>query len=368
MGNKILLLGNSHLVIFGFRGELIQKLVSEGYAVTVSFPNGPFGEGKKTSEKYGCEFIEVQINRKGKNVFQEISLLINYIKLITRCKPNMVLAYTVKCNIYGGLVCRLLRIPFFPNITGLGKALAEGGMTEKVTEFLYKLALKKAKCIFFQNRNDELFFKEKLIEDQKCILLPGSGVNLKKFMPLPYPLDTDPIVFMYIARVMKAKGIEQFLEAARTITKRYQSVEFHICGYCEENYQEIIKTEEENGVIIYHGLVNNVIDYVRISSCIVLPSFHPEGISNVLLEAAACARPIITTDHTGCREAVDDGVTGFLVKVKDSNDLTKKIEKFLSLSLRQRAEMGALGRKRVEKEFDRNIVVQKYMKEIALSR
>lgn len=361
---RVLLLGNSHLVIFGFRGELIQKLISEGYAVAVSFPNGPFGEGEKTSNEYGCEFAEVQMNRRGKNPFQDIALFIKYLKLIARCKPDVVLAYTVKCDIYGGLACRLLRIPFLPNITGLGKGLTDGGVIEKITKFLYKVAIKKAKCIFFQNEHDENFFKEKIIENQRCVLLPGSGVNLEKFVPLSYPSEKDPVVFTYIARVMKAKGIEQFLDAARIIKKKYQNTEFHICGYCEENYRDIIQKEQKKGTVIYHGLVDNVIDYIRISSCIVLPSFHPEGISNVLLEAAACARPIITTDHAGCRETVDDSVTGYLVKEKDSQDLINSIEQFLSLTMEERCNMGERGRKKVEKEYNRRIIVNLYLDEL----
>lgn len=358
---KILILGNSHLVVFGFRGELIEKLISEGYDVTVAFPNGPFGEGEKTSKEYGCKFVEMPMNRRGKNPIEEIRLLNRYIKLIKSINPAIVLAYTVKCDIYGGIACRLLNIPFVPNITGLGKGLSEGGVTKKITIQLYRTALKKAECVFFQNTNDEHFFEKNNIKYKLGILLPGSGVNLKKYVPLPYP-NRDKIVFTYIARVMKAKGIEQFLEAASYLKKKYPETEFHICGYCEENYKEKIIREQMENNIVYHGLVNNIVDYERISSCIVLPSFHPEGISNVLLEAAACARPIITTDRVGCRETVEDGVTGLLVKERDSQDLIEKMELFIKKDNSVREKMGIMGRKRIEKEFDRQIVVNEYIK------
>lgn len=360
---RVLLLGNSHLVIFGFRGELIEKLIKEGYEVIVSFPNGPFGEGEKTSKKYGCKFIEIPMNRRGKNPLQEFSLLRKYNKIIKEISPDVVLSYTVKCDVYGGIACDRLGIPFIPNITGLGKGLAEGGITKSITVGLYRRAVKKAKCVFFQNGNDKKFFDLSGIKYERSIILPGSGVNLERFKPLPYPTG-DRVVFTYIARVMKAKGIDQFLDAAKAIKKIYPNTEFHICGYCEEDYKDIIDKASSEGIVVYHGLVKDIENYERMSSCIILPSFHPEGVSNVLLEAAASARPIITTDRPGCRDAVDNGSSGFLIKERNSEDLIDKIRQFLALSVGQRAQMGLAGRQKMEKEFDRQIVVDAYMREI----
>lgn len=360
---KILMLGNSHLVIFGFRGELIDRLLKDGYDVTVSFPNGPFGEGEKTSEEYGCKFVEIPINRRGKNPIQELGLLRKYYKIIKEVSPDIVLSYTVKCDTYGGIVCNRLGIPFIPNITGLGKGLAEGGLTRVITTELYKRAIKNASCVFFQNEQDKKFFETNGIKFNRSQILPGSGVNLEKFKPLPYP-EKEKIIFTYIARVMKAKGIDQFLDAAKAIKEEYPQTEFHICGYCEEDYKSIIDEAVSQETVIYHGLVSNIEDYELISSCIVLPSFHPEGVSNVLLEAAASARPIITTDRPGCRDAVDDGISGFLIKERSSEDLIEKIKKFLSLTVEQRVQMGMAGRQKMEKEFDRQIVVDAYLEEI----
>ena len=357
---KILILGNSHLVVFGFRGELIERLIREGYEVIVSFPNGPFGEGQKTSKAFGCEFIETDMERRKTNPVSDLKLVRDYISIIKKEKPDVVLAYTVKCDVYGGIACRKTNTPFIPNITGIGKGLAEGGIVEKVLVLLYKIAIKNAQIVFFQNESDMQFFIDKKIKFKRSKILPGSGVNLSKFQPLKYP-DTEPIVFTYVARVMKAKGIEQFLDAARSLKGK---AEFHICGYCEEDYKGIIEKEQDLGTVIYHGLVDNVIDYEQISHCIVLPTFHPEGISNVLLEAAALGRPIITTDRAGCREAVEDGITGLLVRERDSDDLINKMEKFLSMSYEERKKMGLSGRKKMEIEFDRQIVVNSYMEEI----
>jgi galacturonosyltransferase len=207
------------------------------------------------------------------------------------------------------------------------------------------------------------FFEDYKIISAKVGLLPGSGVNLEKYQPLPYPED-DKIIFTYIARVMKTKGIDEFLAAAETIKKEYSNVEFHICGYYEDDYKDIIEQAQKQGTIVYHGMVNDVRPYEEISHCIVLPTYHPEGISNVLLEAAACARPIITTNRPGCKEVVDDGINGYLVKEKDSQDLIRKMRQFMELSWEARRDMGLAGRSKVEKEFDRQIVVEKYLEYI----
>ena len=360
---KILILGNSHLVVFKFRGELIQTLVSDGYDVIVCFPNGPFGEGEETSKQYGCRFIENKIDRRGTNPLKDFSLIRDYYAIIRKEKPDIVLAYTVKPDVYGGIVCRFLKIPFIPNITGLGKALDEKGIVQKLTIGLYKAAVENAKCVFFQNNSDRAFFDNNKIKYKKGITLPGSGVNLNKFQPMPYPSE-EPVRFIYVARVMKAKGIEEFLEAAHLVREKYPDTEFHICGFCEEDYKEVLKQKSTSGEVIYHGLVENVMDYEKACHCVVLPSFHPEGVSNVLLEGAACARPLITTDHSGCKETVEDGVTGYIVRQKDGKDLAEKMLHFIQLSNAQRKEMGKLGRKKMEREFSRQIVVDAYMDEI----
>ena len=294
---RILILGNSHLVVFKFRGELIERLVAENYDVTVCFPNGPFGEGKKTAKDYGCKFIENHIDRRGTNPISDLAIIKDYISIIKNIKPDVVLAFTVKPDIYGGIACRILGVPFIPNITGLGKGLDEGGIIQKITILLYKIAIKKAKCVYFQNEDDKAFFDNHGMKYKKGIVLPGSGVNISKFQPLSYPNENEPIRFIYVARVMKAKGIEQFFAAAHEIKKKYATTEFHICGYCEENYTEILNEKVKAGEIIYHGMVDDVKKYEKVCHAVVLPSFHPEGISNVLLEGAAIARPLITTDQ-----------------------------------------------------------------------
>lgn len=363
MAKRILVLGNCSLVVFGMRGELVERLVKEGYEVVVSFPTGSLGKEENPSEEYGCTYIETSVDRRGTNIFRDVQLLQSYIKLIKKVRPDVVLTYTVKCSIYGGIACRLLKVPYVVNITGLGKGLAEGGLRQKIVVMLYKLAIKSAECVFFQNQNDRQFFTNHKIRYKKDDVLPGSGVNLSKFTTMAYPAD-DKIIFTYIARIMQTKGIDEFLEAANVIHAENSNVEFHVCGFYEDDYKKVIENAQKAGIVKYHGQVSDVRPYEAISHCIVLPTYHPEGISNVLLEAAACARPIITTNRPGCAEVVDDGVNGYLIKEKDSQDLIQKMHKFMELSWEERRDMGLAGRVKVEREFDRQIVVEKYMEEL----
>lgn len=352
------------MVVFRFRGELIEKLVADGYDVTVCFPNGPFGEGEETAKQYGCHFIENHMERRGTNPIKDLTIVKEYFSIVRKVKPNVVLAYTVKPDVYGGIVCRLLNVPFMPNITGLGKGLDQEGIVQKITIKLYKFSIKKSHCVFFQNDNDKKFFDMHGITYKHGIILPGSGVNLKKYQSLPYPDENEPVRFIYVARVMKAKGIEQYFEAAHMIKQKYLNVEFHICGFCEENYKRVLEEKAKSEEVIYHGLVDDIQMYIKFSHCIVLPSFHPEGVSNVLLEGAACGRPLITTDRPGCRETVKDGVTGYLVRQRDSKDLIEKMIQFIQLPNSERRKMGQLSRKKIEKEFSRQIVVNAYMEEV----
>ncbi len=366
---KILMLGNGYPSIFAHRKELVEALIDAGHELVISFPDSFMGNGEEVCEQYGCKFVDIPISRRNTRIHEDIILLRRYYKLIHDEKPDAVLAYTVKCDVYGGIAAALNKVPFMPNITGLGKGLAEPGIIQKILIGLYKIAMKRAHVVFFQSEHDKNFFVQHKIKFPRCIVLPGSGVNLTKYKPLDYP-DTKPAIFLFNSRIMRPKGIDEFLEAAKFIRKKYPDVEFHVCGYCEkygmgkDNYISIIAREEARDNIIYHNFVNDMNEYYKSAGCVVLPSYHPEGVANVLLEAAACARPIITSNHPGCRETIDDGVTGFLVEKKNAEDLIAKIEKFLALTYEQRRDMGLKGRAKVEREFDRQKVIDAYMNEI----
>lgn len=351
---------NHDVVIYNFRLELVERLRAEGYEVVIS---SPYGERIEDLKALGCEYRDISISRHGMNPVQELKLLRDYIRLMKDVRPDIVLTYTIKPNIYGGMAAALLGIPYVANITGLGTAVENGGLVQKITVMLYKLAFCKVQRVFFQNEENRQFFRDRKIAVTRHGMLPGSGVNLNRFTPLRYP-EGEKTEFVFISRIMKEKGAEQYLDAAEAIRKKYPDTVFHVCGFCEEHYEARLKELQEKGIIVYHGMVRDVKAVLAKTHCTIHPTFYPEGISNVLLESCACSRPIITTDRSGCREVVDDGVNGFVVQQRSTEDLIEKIEKFLTLDFHQRQAMGLAGRAKVEREFDRQIVVEAYLKEI----
>ena len=358
---RILILANIDGGLYKFRRELLENLVKE-HEVFFTVPNGDYIEKIKD---IGCKYIEcTAIERRGKNPIQDLKLLYFYINTIKLIKPNIVFTYTIKPNVYGGMACAILGIPYIVNITGLGSAVENGGVLQKLTLFLYKLGIRKAQKVFFQNAENRDFMIKHGVVRGAYDLLPGSGVNLDQYKVFPYP-NSDIIDFVFIARVMKEKGIDHYLDAAEYFHAKYEKTRFHVCGGCEEeHYKNKLSLLHEKGIIVYHGSVSDMIEIYKMISCTVHPTYYPEGLSNVLLESAACARPIITTNRSGCKEVVDNGVNGFLVEQKDSKDLISKIERFINLSYEQRKQMGLAGRKKVENNFDRKFVIKKYINEI----
>ena len=367
---RVLILANNDVGLYKFRKELLDELLVPGSFIEgrnaepsdiyISLPDGEFVSELKNM---GCKFIDTPFERHGTNPLQELKLRSLYKKIIKEVKPDIVFSYTIKPNLYGGMACKVLKVPCIMNITGLGTAVENGGMMQKFMLILYRLALPGAKKVFFQNSENEQFFTNHKLAMGKHDRLPGSGVNLNHYTVGPYPPE-DTIEFVFISRIMKEKGIDQYLEAAKVIRAKYPQTRFHICGYCEPEYDGELQKMVDDGTVIYHGLVSDIAGIHKVTHCTVHPTYYPEGLSNVLLEASASGRPIITTDRSGCREVIDDGVNGFVVKQKDSADLIKNIEKFIGLSYEQKRKMGIAGRAKVEKEFDRKIVVKKYLEEL----
>ncbi|MFW6017079.1 MAG: glycosyltransferase family 4 protein [bacterium] len=359
---KVLVLVNHDVVIYNFRKELVERLLEEGFEVYIS---SPYGERIDDLVDMGCHYIEASISRHGTNIIEEFKLLLYYRRIIKEVNPDIVLSYTIKPNIYGGMACRWLKVPYIANITGLGTAVENKCLMQKISIVLYKIAFKNINCVFFQNTENRQFFIDNNIALGKHRLIPGSGVNLDHFYLMEYPPD-DTIEFVFISRIMKEKGIEQYLEAAEYIRNKYPKTRFHVCGFCEEDYEEKLKLYEDKGIIKYHGMLRDVRDILKVTHCTIHPSYYPEGMSNVLLESAACGRPIITTDRSGCREIVDDGINGYLIDQRNSEDLINKLEFFLKLSHDIKKEVGLAGRKKIEKEFNRKIVIDAYKREIKL--
>lgn len=357
---EVLILVNHDVVIYNFRKELVERLLKDKYEVYIS---SPYGERIDDLVAMGCKYIEASISRHGTNIIEELKLLSYYKKIIKDVKPDVVLSYTIKPNIYGGMACKSLNVPYIANITGLGTAVENKGIMQKITIVLYKVAFKKINCVFFQNIENRQFFIDNKIAVDKHRLIPGSGVNLEHFNVLNYQSD-ETIEFTFISRIMKKKGIDQYVEAAEYIRKKYPNTGFHICGFCEEAYEDKLNMLQEKGIINYHGMQRDVRLILEKTHCTIHPTYYPEGMSNVLLESAACGRPVITTDRSGCREIVDNEINGYIVEQQNSEDLIGKIEKFLKLSYEEKKNMGLAGRAKIEREFDRQIVVENYMDEI----
>lgn len=361
---KILILANSDSAIFKFRSELIHELAKE-FHIGIGIPFGNYIDDIQNNE---YEFFNIPVNRHGMNPVEDMKLLRQYDKLLKQFKPDAVLEYTIKPNLYGSMACAMNHIPCLCNITGLGTAVENPGKLQKLLIMMYKFAMRKVHTIFFQNKHGRDFFEEHKIGNVKqYYMLPGSGVNLERFRPIEYP-SNETLKYLFVARVIKEKGIDEFLYVARKFHEEHLNAEFHICGACEEAYEDILNDLHNQGIIVYHGLVKDMREMYEMAGCVVLPSYYPEGQSNVLLEGAASCRPLITTDHPGCREAVDDMITGFLVNKKDQDDLYTKAKKVYSMSVEQRKTMGLLGREKVEKEFDRNIVIAAYKERIGMIR
>lgn len=360
---RILVLSNSFSGLHNFRKELLKTYRDMGYDVYISCPIGNDGEKVKWFENIGCKIIDTQFNRQGINPIDDIKLLFTYRNIIKQLKPIVVLSYTIKPNLYGGMACNLCRVPQIVNITGLGTAVEYPSLLQKITILLYKIGLKKAKVVFFQNdANRQFCLKHKMVKGYTR-LIPGSGVNLEYHLKKEYPHQTDPIRFIFISRIRKEKGIEEYLAAAEFIKKKYPYTEFHILGGCEGDYKNRLELLNNNGIVVYHGLQSDVRPFIANTHCTIHPSFYPEGMSNVLLESCAAGRPIITTDRPGCKEIVDNEINGYIVKQQDSADLIEKVEKFISLSHEQKHKMGLAARRKVEREFNRQIVVDAYIEE-----
>lgn len=352
------MLGNSDTVIYNFRHELIEKMIESGYEVYVSLP---YSKKIKALKDMGCIFVSTDINGRGTDIFEDIKLCLEYIKILIKVKPDIVLSYTVKPNIYGGIACRIMKIPYICNITGLGSGYLKDGLVKEIIKILSRISYKKATKVFFQNTSDMNTLINDNVITKNYDLLPGSGVNLDRYKLLRYLDKESEINFSFIARVMKDKGIDEYLEAAKSLKVKYPKVNFSIVGKIEEvKYRSILRDYERIGIIKYEGFSDDIISVIEKSSCIINPSYS-EGMSNVLLEGASCGRPLIASDIPGCREIIDNDLNGFLFKVKSTDDLIEKIDKFINLDYKEKVSMGLAGRVKVKDSFNREIVVDKYM-------
>lgn len=364
---KILILSNSAVGLYKFRNELLLKLLQEN-EVYVSVP---YDDTSELIQNEGCKVIDTLINRRGINVLEDFRLLMFYIKLIIKVKPDVILTYTIKPNVYGGFASRIMGYPYIVNITGLGTAIHSDTLLSKIILFLYKQSCKKSSCIFFQNRENLDFFEQKKCIRTKSRLISGSGVNLNEYMPQPFPAESEAVHILNITRIMKDKGIEELLGAAQLINQEFPEVVFDILGIYEEEtrdkYESLIEDLQKKCIIKYHGFQNDIHPFLKKSRLIVHPTYH-EGMSNVLLEAAASGRPVVASNISGCKETFVDGISGISCEPQNTQSLYEAIKIFLLKNYEEQKQMAYMARKHIEKNFDREDIVKAYLEEINIAK
>lgn len=362
---KIAFVDNSFWGLLNFRGDVIKALYKEGYQITLI---APFDFDVSLEEYQRIEYIPIKLSRKGKNPFQEIKYLFSLYKIYKEKNFNLIFHYTIKPNIYGNIVAKLNRIDSISIIPGLGHLFIKEDITTKIAEKLYKFALNFSKEVWFLNNDDkELFIKKKLVDERKVKILPGEGINLEKFYPIENNRKDNKIIFLMVARILWEKGFKEYIEAAEFLKKKYDNLELQLLGIIDEDNpsgvkREIIESYHKKGILNYLGTSSNVKKIIANCDCVVLPSFYKEGVPRTLMEGAAMEKPLITTNIQGCKEVVEHSYNGYLCEPKNSQDLINKMEKFILLSKEEREKFGKNGREKMKKEFDVNIIIEKYKK------
>jgi glycosyltransferase involved in cell wall biosynthesis len=361
---KIIICLNTAWNLWNMRRELIKVMVAAGHEVVAVAPPDEYAPRLAT---LGCRFVALPMDNRGTHPGRDALLLWRFWRLLQRERPDAFLGYTVKPNVYGSLAAHALGIPVINNIAGLGSVFIRGGPLAWLVRQLYRLALRRSVKVFFQNADDQgLFVEGGLVRPGSCDLLPGSGVDLARFALVPLPFRrVAPMRFVLIGRLLRDKGVVEFVEAARIIRARWPDVQCCLLGFVDVLNPAAISRAEVDawvraGDIHYLGASDDVRQEIAQADCIVLPSYR-EGTPRSLLEAAAMGRPIITTDAVGCREVVEDGRNGFLCKAADAKDLAEKMEHILRLSGDERTRMGLEGRRMMEERFDEKIVLRKYL-------
>ena len=364
----MLIVVNSAWNVVNFRMGLIEGLQSQGFQSIVAAPSDI---DLSPIKALGCEFYNVGVQPRSLNPLNDLGFMFELFSLMRKKNVVACLFFTAKPNIFGGFCASLLGLHYINNISGLGSVFIENGFLSKVMILLYKLALKKSSCVFFQNRDDrDLFLQKNIVKSEKTKLLPGSGVNLQKFQPVLKikKIDQEPFTFILISRLIKDKGVIEYIEAAKLVSKLHPDIQFKILGFLGVQNPTAISQEQMNEwlrlpFVHYLGSVDDVRPFIQDSDCVVLASYR-EGTPKVLLEAAAMGKPIITTNVPGCKEVVEDQLTGFLCDVRSAKDLAQKMCQMIELSFEERDRMGKLARLKMEKQFSEQFVIDRYLKVI----
>lgn len=361
---RVLLTGNTCFKIANFRAGLIAALQDQGHEVVVL---APFDDYHPKLVAMGCTMHDLPMDRNGTAPLAEAGLLSRIHVALRRLRPDIVFGYTIKNNIYAGLSCRWLGIPFVPNVTGLGPAFNDRGVLNRVVRSLYHLAFAQAQAVFFQNPDDRAtFLQAGLVKPGRTRLLPGSGVDLERFAAQPLLHNRDHTTFLLVSRMLWDKGVGLYVEAAREVRARVPQARFQLLGPPDPASRSGIPIAQiqawaAEGVIDYLGRTDDVRPALAGADCIVLPSWYREGTPRILLEAAATGRPVITTDMPGCRDAVQNGQTGLICQPRDLASLVAAMHSFIDMSPAARAAMGQAARARAEAAFDEGDVIAAYL-------
>lgn len=358
---RVLILSNHFITLYNFRKELITRLVEEGHEVFISMPES---DDNSFFSDMGCEIIKTPVDRRGINPIRDCGLIINYIKVMNRLRPDIIFSYTIKPNIYGCIASNITKSKQISNITGTGATFLSENAVSAIAKVLYKLSLKRSYKVYFQNSGDRDLFVDNNMIMSNYAMLPGSGVNLSHYLYSDFPSDKETN-FIFIGRVMKLKGVEQYLQCAKIIKSQYPHTNFYIAGFIEEEEcGKVVNDYHTEGIVKYIGFQKDIKSWIQKCHCTILPSHGGEGVPNVLLESAAIGRICIASDIDGSKDVIDDGKSGYLFDVGSAKSLIEKVEKVLKLSFEEKKEMGLSGRSKVEREFDRNIVINTYLKEL----
>lgn len=365
----IALLTNNDDDIYCFRKELIEGLINEGHEMLISCPNGPkFDLMRDIPFRYDDPVID----RRGTNVIADAKLFLHYRKLFKNERPDVVLTYTAKPNVYASIAARSLNIPYINNVTGIGSVVNMTGLKKNFILWLFKLAYKGAACVMFQNSTNMKLAVDSGMVKGDYKLIPGSGVDLNRYPLQTYPdggdgIEGNTVVFNYIGRILHDKGVDDYIEAAKRIKKKYPNTEFNMIGFIEpteNHYEKELADLQKQGIVYYRGSQKDVKPWVKRAHAIIHPSTYGEGMSNVLLENASSGRFLITTDNPGCKETVINGKSGYIYHGGNVDELIESITNFLNLDNDTRKSMGIEGRKHVESNFSREIVVDAYKEKI----
>lgn len=357
---RIIIVANSSTGLYRFRKELIQELVKK-HEVFVLTPD--YGR-IELIRQLGCQVQVISMDRRGINPVKDFSLIMDIFKSCKKIRPEMMISYTIKPNIYGGIVCQTLEIPYVANITGLGTAFQKDCILKKLVTNLYKIAFRNVKLVLFENsENRRIIVQEGIVSDNKTCVLSGAGVNMDYFHFVEYPKENSQTEFLFMGRIMKEKGVDELLTASKRLYDEGYNILINVLGTYEENYEKYMMNAEKQGWLKYWGYQEDVRPFIKKSNCFVLPSWH-EGMANTNLESAAMGRPIITTNIPGCREAVIDKESGYICEKNNSDDLYRCMKAFIELSYEDKCRMGIKARYHMENNFDKKVVVQKTMKEI----